>query len=59
MDPSGLTITLTGTDEEKQKSFNQLQMLTNNKLYMDSNTGVVTIVEGSMNTDKTLTAGTK
>ena len=58
-DPSGLTITLTGTDEEKQKSFNQLQMLTNNKLYMDSNTGVVSIVEGSMNTDKTLTAGTK
>ena len=58
-DPSGLTITLTGTDEEKQKSFNQLQMLTNNKLYMDSNTEVVSIVEASMNTDKTLTAGTK
>ncbi|MBU5451519.1 RHS repeat-associated core domain-containing protein, partial [Acetivibrio sp. MSJd-27] len=60
IDPLGLTITLTGTDEEKQKSFNQLQMLTNDELYMDPETGIVTIIsKGTMNTDKMLTAGSK
>ena len=45
---------------KKQKSFNQLQLLTNDELYMDSETGVVTITNsGTMNTDKELTKGTK
>ena len=60
VDPNGLTITLIGTDEERKKSLEQLQMLTNDELYMDPETGVVTIVEnGNMNIDKTLIIGSE
>ena len=61
VDPSGLTIILQGTAEEKMESFAELQMLTNDELYMDPETGVVTIVENGniMNAEYDLVAGTE
>ena len=60
VDPSGCFITLSGTEEEIEKSLAQLQMLTNNELMYDSETGRVTIRKyGAANSGKTLTAGTK
>ena len=60
VDPSGLIITLVGSEDEMQRSFDQLQALTNDELTYDKETGIVTIVNtGTMNTDKTLTAGSK
>ena len=60
VDPSGLTIILTGTEEEKQKTLEQLQMLTNDELEIDAKDGktVIIVSNGTMNTDKTLTLGT-
>ena len=59
-DPSGLVIKLVGTEDEMQKSFGQLQALTNDELNLDSDTGIITITNtGNMNTDKKLTAGSK
>ena len=60
IDPFGLTITLNGTEDEMLRSFNQLQALTNDELSYDKETGNVTIVStGTINTDRTLKAGSK
>ena len=60
IDPLGLSIILTGTDEENQKSLEQLQMLTNDELSLDVETGVVSILNtNTENTDKNLVLGTQ
>ena len=47
VDPWGLTITLSGTEDEMEKSFAQLQALTDDELTYDAETGVVTVAKSA------------
>ena len=48
IDPSGLVIRLTGTNSEKEQLFQELQSLTSDELYMDSD-GKVTVATKNKN----------